>query len=113
MSTESPTCCGGCCLNQNFVYDPVNGCVRGPGRYDDPFHSYIIPPNPERLTGQELDILQHTKDIWDKFIALPDKVEYDNKEMQDAIHRVQQLIALRVARRVDPAVWRCGLKDEN
>lgn len=90
--------CVGCNLsNERFVPH---------GRYDDPFYGSYDYTNNKGLATVEIEILQHTKDIWDKFLKLEDKVFYDNQEMQDAIHRVQQLIALRVARRVDMMVWR-------
>jgi hypothetical protein len=100
---ESPACMGSCCLSNYEIKNCWNS-----GRYDDPHYDsygYYL-PDKNGLTTAELKILQHTKEIWEEFLALPDKVFYDNQEMQEAIHRVQQLIALRVARRVDTMVWR-------
>lgn len=105
MSVES-SICHGCYLNPGLV-PPRERCCDPLGRYDDPFYNGYFPLLPNNgLTTAELKILQHTKDIWDEFASLTDKVDYDDREMQDAIHRVQQLIALRVARRVDTMVWR-------
>lgn len=101
---ESAICCG-CYLKKDHPFGKEPLFERG--RYDDPvYESYGLVQSSHGLTTQELKILQHTKDIWDEFQKLEDKVGYDNQEMQDAIHRVQQLIALRVARRVDHMVWR-------
>jgi hypothetical protein len=64
-------------------------------------------PNQENLnlTYPEQLILHYTKQAWDNFINLEGKTEDDIVEFKDAVHRLQQLIALRVARRVDTAVW--------
>lgn len=63
--------------------------------------------NPASLTTEEIIILQKLKDAWDHFIKLEPKMDEDfTREFNDAIHRCQQIIALRVAQRADPLVWR-------
>jgi hypothetical protein len=58
------------------------------------------------LTVAEKHILEMTAQAWNEWCALPDRAANDNDEFVRAIHAAQHLIALRVARRVDPDVWR-------
>lgn len=58
------------------------------------------------LTDDEKAVLGNLLNSWDSFISLGKSTEDDIQEFRDAIHRCQQLIALRVARRVNPEVWR-------
>jgi hypothetical protein len=57
------------------------------------------------LSYPEQQILMYTKLAWQHFMELDKKSQDDIIEFKDAVHRLQQLIALRVARRVDTAVW--------
>jgi len=57
------------------------------------------------LTGEEAQILYSLADAWNRFVALDKKHPDDNDDFRRAIHQAQQLIAMRVARRVDPEVW--------
>ena len=94
---ESQAACMGCCINSNW-----------PG---------FIPPIelPQtlkfdllanvKLTEQEQEILKKLAETYSLFINLDNRSDADNKEFVDAVHRAQQLIALRVARRVNPEVW--------
>ena len=63
------------------------------------------PQDNVNLTYPEQTILLYTKQAWNTFINLPNKSEDDIAEFKDAIHRLQQIVAMRVARRVDTAVW--------
>jgi len=58
-----------------------------------------------KLTDQEQEILKKLVEAYDLFTNLENRSDADNKEFVDAVHRAQQLIALRVARRVNPEVW--------
>jgi hypothetical protein len=57
------------------------------------------------LTDQEKSILDHFVEVWNELCDLPKRSEADAIEMQEIIHRGQQLIALRVARRIDVDYW--------
>lgn len=58
------------------------------------------------LTDDEKQVLELLARAWDKFNSLDRKHPSDNSEFLDSIHRAQQIIGLRVARRVNPEVWR-------
>jgi hypothetical protein len=58
-----------------------------------------------KLTPEEKEILQKLGEAFTVYSKLERRSEADNKEFTDAIHRLQQLIALRVARRADLDVW--------
>jgi hypothetical protein len=61
---------------------------------------------PVGLTEQERHTLTLTADCWNSWCSLPARDAADNDEFMRAIHAAQHLIALRVARRADPDVWR-------
>lgn len=110
--SESQACMGGCCMANPYPAGhccyPENGCcvvnVWGPL----PIHDVnIMNFSTHGLTIDELQILQNLKDAWDNFVKLDPKMDADfTREFNDGIHRCQQIIALRVAQRVDPLVWR-------
>ena len=58
------------------------------------------------LSNEEKYVLELTSEIWNSWCKLPNRSDDDNNEFQRAIHLAQQLIALRIARRVDPDIWR-------
>lgn len=58
------------------------------------------------LTAQERHIITLTADCYNSWCSLTARNDADNEEFMRAIHRAQHLIALRVARRADPDVWR-------
>ncbi len=60
------------------------------------------------LTEQEQNLLNLTVDCWNSWCSLPKRSDTDNEEFMRTIHAAQRLIALRVARRVDPYIWRTG-----
>lgn len=98
--------CYGCCLHPAFQ-----------DKYLWWLHQYQPPASynckPSWATGafsptvseEELVILNKLSEAWTAFTKLTHRSDHDNKEFLDAIHRAQQLIALRVARRVNPDVW--------
>lgn len=108
-ATSQPTC-QGCCLNPNWqwpylTHNPFNCWNQSPIMETLPLQPCYTFLPAEGLTSEELDVLTKLKDSWNAFILLDKRSEPDYKEFQDAIHRCQQLIALRVARRVNPDVW--------
>ena len=58
------------------------------------------------LTEPEKTTLLHLREAWNDFIKMDNISTDDINEFRDAIHRTQQIIATRVARRADPDVWR-------
>lgn len=101
---EESVCCG-CFLNPNFI-------VNYPYLQDYSAPSFKISDIPNmwgnasvKLTKEESQLLQKLGECWNLFCSLDKRSEADNKEFVDSIHRAQQIIALRVARRVDPEVW--------
>ena len=57
------------------------------------------------MNNKEREILEHLKDAWNLFVELNEKHPMDNEEFCKAIHDAQKMIALRVARKVNPEVW--------
>jgi hypothetical protein len=62
-------------------------------------------PNPASMTAPERRALELLATAWDAFVSLPDPHPCDASEFSAAIHQCQNLIAFRVARRVDPEIW--------
>lgn len=74
-----------------------------------PIHrpSVPVPATPKAgLTADERAALDALSAAWNQWLQLQRRAHQDDLEFQDAIHRAQNLIALRVARRADPDVWR-------
>jgi hypothetical protein len=68
-------------------------------------HKTVYEAKPVGLTNAEKDVLKHLVEAWKKYAALEGHVNADLTEFTYAIHLAQQLLALRVARRVDTDVW--------
>lgn len=62
-------------------------------------------PKQTGLTDEEKHVLMLSAELWNEFVKLPDAHPSDHIEMQIKIHGIQEMIALRVARRIDPDVW--------
>lgn len=58
------------------------------------------------MSEKEIAILNHLADAWNSFCELEDILEHDADEFMRAIHLAQDKIAVRVARRVNPEIWR-------
>jgi hypothetical protein len=58
------------------------------------------------LTPTEDQILRRLADAWNLWVDLDARDDIDNHEMMSAIHQAQKMVALRVARRVNPETWR-------
>jgi hypothetical protein len=68
-----------------------------------------LTPTPElapRATIQERIVVRLLAEAWNAFLALDRDHPDELIEMRSAIHRGQDLIAFRVARRADPDLWR-------
>lgn len=57
------------------------------------------------LTENEKRVLQSLADAWNVFVGLGKQHPDDIDEFRRAIHAAEQLVAVRVARRIDPAIW--------
>jgi hypothetical protein len=96
--------CLGCCINPGWP-----GYLPPP----PPMVNFTLPDHTikidfllgVRLTPSEEDILKKLAEAWSIFMSLDKTSDADKNEYMDAIHRAQQIIALRVARRVNPEVW--------
>src|SRR5688572_16026682 len=76
---------------------------------DPPFFMPAPPSMPKPHLGlsiEEQAVLASLVGAWNSYLALGGYTEDDLKEFRDSIHRCQQLVALRVARRADPDIWR-------
>lgn len=97
--------CQGCYINNNWDYPPITP----PPVPIDPqimFTSYsCFTQLFTGLTGEEQAILHHLTEAFKLFIELDAKHPDDDDEFKEAIHAAQKMIALRVARRVDPYIW--------
>ena len=57
------------------------------------------------LTIDERDILTKSVDLWNEYNKLPNRAEMDDLGVHEAVIRIQNVIALRVARRANPTIW--------
>jgi hypothetical protein len=62
-------------------------------------------PAAPNLTADEKAVLTYLVSAWEAFKRLPDPHPSDELEFRTSLHSLQQLIACRVARRVDPDCW--------
>lgn len=98
--------CQGCCLNPGFISNPF-ACDFSP------FHNPLQLPKLDfyflmdgvKLTPEETELLKKLGESYNLYCSLDKRSEADNKEFVEALHRLQQIVALRVARRVNPEVW--------
>jgi len=59
------------------------------------------------MTEKEKEVMQHLINFWNGYLALPDTTGVcDTEDIRHAIHKIQGVMAIRVARRVDPDIWR-------
>jgi len=119
VSAAQPVCMG-CCLNPGFInpfgpyinpnpftYDPFQYQTPQPLPFQPPqsYPTFIDNLTGVKLTPEETDLLKNLGNTYNLYCSLDKRSEADNKEFVDALHRLQQIIALRVARRVNPEVW--------
>ena len=63
-------------------------------------------PSPSKvLTPRELEVLEHLAHAWNLYLLMLPSHPDEQADMRRAIHAAQGIIGMRVARRVDPAVW--------
>ena len=60
----------------------------------------------EGLTKQEKVVLEATASIWNEYLELEEVHCDERDELKFFVHQIQHLIARRVARRVNPEIWR-------
>lgn len=58
------------------------------------------------LSSQEKRVLELTAAVWNEYMKMPEVHPSDRTELQLFIHQIQNLIGMRVARRVNPEIWR-------
>ena len=56
---------------------------------------------------QEMIVVTHLVAAWNEFLKLPCVHTSESIEFMSAIHRLEGIIALRIASRVHPEVWQC------
>jgi hypothetical protein len=103
--------CYGCCLNPGWFLNLPKPCdcfhfenaVRPAGSDKPTFAEWLL--KEAKLTDAEMELLRKLGESWALYCNLDKRSEADNSEFLDGIHRLQQLVALRVARRVNPEVW--------
>lgn len=59
------------------------------------------------MTSKEKEVMNHLVDFWNAYLALPNINGVDSsREVCDALHIIQGIMAMRVARRANPEIWR-------
>lgn len=61
--------------------------------------------DPRKLTAAEKTTLDYLVKSWNSYLLLEETHPDYTDEFRHAIHICQQLIAVRVARRVNPEIW--------
>jgi hypothetical protein len=69
------------------------------------FPTIYVPPDPG-LTEQEKQCLRHLAMAFNDFVAIKGKVPNEDMEFAQAIDSANRFIGMRVARRVNPEIWR-------
>lgn len=69
------------------------------------FPKIYLPPDPG-LTEQEKMCLYALANAFNFFVSLDAKLPDDNQSFARLIDQANQMVALRVARRVNPEMWR-------
>lgn len=82
-----------------FLRCPEHGGSRKPL----PLQSELNASN--KMTVTEISVLENLCNAWNEFLKIP-SLRDDVMEFKDSIHRCQQILALQVARRVEPERWR-------
>ena len=90
--------CQGCCVQPLYPWP-------NPWQDSSPVFESLTMPDINGLTTEEKRALGYLAQAWNIFVKLDAKSDYDNQEFRDSIHRCQEMIALRVARRVDRDIW--------
>lgn len=64
-----------------------------------------VEKNPASATEEERQVLDMLAAATNVYFKLPEEHPVERDEWILAVHRLQDLIAVRVARRVDPDIW--------
>lgn len=64
-------------------------------------------------TPKESAVLKALGEAWGAFLKLPVQHPDEVREFHASIHRLQDIVACRIARRADPKNWPCFDKDGN
>lgn len=56
------------------------------------------------ITKAELDAMNHLVSFWNAYCELPSS-DHEKTDVCNAIHVIQGLLAIRVARRANPEIW--------
>jgi hypothetical protein len=57
------------------------------------------------MTAGEREVLHALVGAWNAFLELPDKHPDDNDEFRHGIHRLQEKVMARAAKREDPGLF--------
>lgn len=108
-SNNAQATCFGCNVNYNWAQNFKQTNFSVPHMEHDvsvtttDFSSFVT-SDENGLTTDEMAILQKLSLAWGEYSKI-EKRDSSLREFNEAIHRCQQLIALRVARRVNPEIW--------
>lgn len=58
------------------------------------------------MTADEAECMYHITQSWAVYLSLPEQHSADKDEFYRAIHQLQDLMAIRTARRDHPAFWK-------
>jgi hypothetical protein len=85
---------------KDFVIDLMCGfCIQTPHTY---FQLKRKNNYSEGLTPKEKETLQHLTNFWNSYLELPDA---NGLYVVEEVHALQGVIALRVAKRINPEFW--------
>lgn len=57
------------------------------------------------MTDAEITAMQHLVNFWNAYVMLPDTVGViETTEVRHAVHKIQGVLAIRVARRANPEI---------
>jgi hypothetical protein len=58
------------------------------------------------MTDDEIKCMQHLVDFWNSYLKLPDNIEISTSEINSSVNNILGMLAIRVAKRVNPEIWR-------
>lgn len=84
-------------INQNIV---CPDCKADNCSFNDTCISCNAP-----LVGDEVRVLIKTAELWEEFVKLPSDHPDEQNEIRLSIHRLQDIIAVRMARRLTRGIY--------
>ena len=57
------------------------------------------------ITKHERETIQHLVNFWNEYLTLLNTNDNDTQTIKEAIHNIEYVMAMRIARRVDPNFW--------